>query len=92
MKRFLFIAFIFISVSAAAQSAPVVQTRRMIWTTAAAEYRFRSNWSWVSDANFRFEPVDGDIFQWCVRSGISYKTKTGITITGGLVYFQHYAN
>ena len=73
-------------------TAQNITTRHMVWGTHFGEYRFNSNLSVNLDAQFRYEYTDGDIFQWLIRPGISYKLNSGWILSGGPSFFGLYPN
>src|SRR5688572_9335467 len=69
-----------------------VNIRHMLWGTHFGEYKFNSSLSVNLDAQFRYEYTDGDIFQWLVRPGVTFKTKSGWMFTAGPAFFSLYPN
>lgn len=92
MKKYLIVLVLFITTMLSAQTPRTIVTRNLFWGAASLNWKFTPQWSLVSDALFRFEYTDGDIFQSGVRSGISYTTGNGFQLTAGGVFFLHYPN
>lgn len=89
MKKYL-VVILLVTTSLSAQTPRTVSTRNLFWGAVSLNWKFNPKWSLVSDALFRYEYTDGDIFQSGIRSGISYKTSNGIQLTAGGVFFLHY--
>lgn len=87
---FALVAFALIATSAYAQRT--VSTRNLFWGATVFNYQFNERYSIVSDAVFRFELQNGDIFQAGIRSGLQYTTSKAFQWTAGGYLLLHYPN
>lgn len=72
------------------KAQPAVTTRHMLWGTFFGEYKFTPSWSVTLDAQHRYEYTDGDIFQWMIRPGLTWKSAGNYMFTAGIAYVSLY--
>lgn len=92
MKKYLVVLAMIITTFLSAQTSRTVNTRNLFWGSVTLNYKLNEKWAIVSDALFRIEVPDGDIFQTGMRAGAMYTTSNKWQWAGGGVYFQHYPN
>jgi hypothetical protein len=83
---------IFVLGSIACKAQPSVATRQMLWGTFFGEYKISDRFSTTLDAQYRYEYTDGDVFQWLIRPGFTWKLKSDYMLTAGIAYFSLYPN
>jgi Protein of unknown function (DUF2490) len=88
--RIVYISFLLL-VTNAAWSQREIAVRSLAWAGLYADYT-AGPWIASLDAQARYEYLDGDWFQWLVRPGITYKTKSGLLPTVGIAFFSLYPN
>lgn len=90
--KFVFALVVVAVTATSALAQRTVSTRNLFWGAVVFNYQFSERYSLVSDAVFRFELQDGDIFQAGIRSGLQYTTSKAFQWTAGGYLLFHYPN